>query len=128
MKLLMDTQTFLWWTIKDDKLTPLAYKVIENIENEIFFSAASGWEITIKYQLGKLILPTEPEVFIPENLKINQFSVLPINLYHIFTTRVLPDYNKYPFERLLAAQSMVENMPIISADSDIKKYNIEIIW
>ena len=128
MKLLIDTLAFLWWTKKDERLSSKASSLIENIENEIYFSVVSGWEITLKCQLGKLILPTEPEIFIPEHLKINRFIVLPLSLYHVFTTKKLTYYNKDPFDRILAAQSKVEDMPIISADSSLKEYNIEVIW
>jgi PIN domain nuclease of toxin-antitoxin system len=128
VKLLLDAHTFLWWTLEDERISPKAIDLIGNIENEIYFSVASAWEIIIKYQLGKLILPTEPEVFIPEHLEINQFSVLPISLYHAFTIRELPYHHKDPFDRMLVAQSKVENMAIISADVKFKKYDVKIVW
>jgi PIN domain nuclease of toxin-antitoxin system len=128
VKYLIDTQAFLWCAIYDERLSGRIIEIVENINNEIFFSTVSAWEIAIKYQLGKLILPTTPEIFITEQLEINQFSVLPVTLLHAFTTRELPLIHKDPFDRMLVAQSTVENLPILSNDRKLSEYNAQIIW
>lgn len=78
MKILLDTHAFLWWITDDPKLSSHARDVISDAENELFLSAASGWEISIKVQLGRLKLPEEPERFIPEQLRMNFIRSLPI--------------------------------------------------
>lgn len=128
MKYLIDTHAFLWYSINDPQLTPKVKDIIENIDHEIFLSVASVWEIVIKHQLGKLVLPTKPEIFITEQLEINHFSTLSINLFHTFESKDLPFHHKDPFDRMLVAQSIVENIPVITADSKLKEYGIVSVW
>ncbi len=103
-------------------------KMISDIENELFLSAASGWEITIKVQMGRLRLPDEPERFVPTQLKMNALKPLPIGMNHALHVSTLPDYHRDPFDRMLIAQAQVEGMPILSADPNIQKYQVEVIW
>jgi PIN domain nuclease of toxin-antitoxin system len=128
MKLLMDTRTFIWWTLKDEQLSQKGYECIGDINNDICFSAASAWEITLKYKLGKIILPTEPELFIREHLDKNRFSVIPISLHHTLAIRDLPYSHKDAFNWILIAQSKVENMPVITGNKKFSGYGVEVIW
>ncbi|OHD55043.1 MAG: twitching motility protein PilT [Spirochaetes bacterium GWF1_51_8] len=128
MRYLIDTHAFLWCTINDERLSRKIIEIVENIDNEIFFSAVSGWEIAIKYQLGKLVLSAAPEIFITEQIENNQYTVLPITLLHALTTRELPLIHKDPFDRMLVAQSKIENLPILSNDSKLSEYDVDIIW
>jgi len=82
MKVLLDTHAFLWWITDDPKLSSRAREIISDIENELFFSAASGWEITIKVQIGRLKLLDEPHRFIPGQLRMNAIQSLPILMSH----------------------------------------------
>ena len=128
MKILLDTHAFLWWITDDQKLSSRAREVISDAENELFFSAASGWEISIKVQLGRLKLPEEPERFIPEQLRMNFIRSLPIQMRHALFVSTLPNHHRDPFDRMLVAQAQLEEMSIISADLQMSRYQIELIW
>jgi PIN domain nuclease of toxin-antitoxin system len=128
MKVLLDTHAFLWWITDDPKLSSRAREIISNIKNELFFSAASGWEITIKVQIGRLKLPDEPQRFIPGQMRTNAIQSLPILMSHALHVFTLPDHHRDPFDRLLIAQAQLEGLPIMSADPQIAKYKIEVIW
>ena len=128
MKVLMDTHVFLWWIEDNPRLSPRAREIISDIENEVFLSAASGWEIAIKARLGRIKLPQDPARFVMEQVTINAFRTLPIQLNHTLHVYTLPPIHRDPFDRILIAQSQLENIPIITADSYIAKYPVEVIW
>ena len=128
MKVLLDTHTFLWWITDDRRLSLRAREVISNEENELFISAATGWEIAIKVRIGRLELPDDPERFVPEQLRINNFKPLSVGMDHALHVSILPDHHRDPFDRMLIAQAQVEGMPIVSADPNIEKYQVEVIW
>lgn len=128
MKALLDTHTFLWWITEDPKLSSRVRRIISNIENEIVISAVSGWEMVIKAQIGRLKFPEDPVRFIQSQIQLNAFISLPIEMKHVFQVFILPDYHKDPFDRLLIAQAQVEGLPILTADSQISRYFLEVIW
>jgi len=128
MKVLLDTHTFLWWITDDRRLSLRARGIISNEENELFISAATGWEIAIKVRLGRLDLPDDPERFVPAQLRMNALKPLPIGMNHALRVSSLPDHHRNPFDRMLIAQAQVEGMPIVSADPNIQKYQVEVIW
>jgi len=128
MKVLLDTHTFLWWITDDPKLSLRVRGIISDGENEIFISAATGWEIAIKSQIGRLRLPDEPQRFILEQLKINGMKSLPIEMRHALHISTLPTYHQDPFDRILIAQAQMEDLPVLSADQEIGKYEVTIIW
>jgi len=128
MKVLLDTHAFLWWITDSPKLSARAREVIQDSNNELFFSAASGWEIAIKAQLGRLQLPDNLEQFILEQLSLNAILVLPIQLRHALRVYTLPQYHRDPFDRILVAQSQIENLPILTTDTQITPYTVETIW
>ncbi|HEY9716192.1 MAG TPA: type II toxin-antitoxin system VapC family toxin, partial [Trichormus sp.] len=96
--------------------------------NEVFVSSASGWEIAIKVQLGKLKLPSSPEVFVSEQISHHAFQVLPITMTHALNVHGLPPLHKDPFDRMLVCQSQLEDMQIISADPLISQYGVDCFW
>jgi len=126
--LLMDTNVFLWWVIDAPALSSRARDEIANPGNEILLSAASGWEIAIKSALGRLDLPAEPQVFVPEQLHHNNFGVLPVSLHHSLAVYSLPSHHRDPFDRLLIAQAKSEQIPLISGDEALAVYEVEIVW
>ncbi|MGA9348937.1 MAG: type II toxin-antitoxin system VapC family toxin [Anaerolineae bacterium] len=128
MKVLLDTHSFLWWITDSPRLSAWAREVIRDSNNELFFSAASGWEIAIKAQLGRLQLPDNLEQFIKDQLSLNTILALPIQLHHALHVHTLPQHHRDPFDRMLVAQSQVENLPILTADSQIAQYDVETIW
>jgi PIN domain nuclease of toxin-antitoxin system len=128
MKALLDTCTFLWWNLNDPQLSAAARKVIENGDNEIFFSAVSAWEITLKAARGRLILPDLPGRYIAERLAYNHFQALPIQVSHALQIERLPEYHRNHFDRLLIAQAQLENLSLLTADEQIRRYDLSIIW
>lgn len=128
MRALLDTHTFIWWVTDDPQLSNTARNAIANPANVLFVSAASTWEIIIKNRTGKLSLPDKPEQYIPNRLAANQFESLPIQIIHTLQVAELPDYHKDPFDRILIAQSQVENLPIITIDQQIARYPVQVIW
>lgn len=128
MKVLLDTHTFLWWNTDDVRLSTRAREVIADGKNEIFVSAASAWEIAIKTKRGALILPDTPETYVASRLRQNRFQALPIQFSHALHVFNLPDYHWDPFDRLLISQSQLENLPLISADAEIRRYEVVVLW
>ena len=124
----MDTHVFLWWVTDAPSLSSRAREEIASAGNDILFSAASGWEIALKSALGRLDLPNEPPVFVPEQLYRNNFGVLPVSLHHSLAVHALPSHHRDPFDRLLIAQAQSEKIPFISGDDRLAKYDVEIIW
>ena len=128
MKVLLDTHTFLWWIADSPRLSARAREVIRDSNNELVFSAASGWEIAIKAQLGRLQLPDNLEQFIVDQLSLNTILVLPIQLRHALHVYTLPQHHRDPFDRMLVAQSQVENLPVLTTDPQIAQYEVKTIW
>ena len=128
MNILLDTHAFLWWIDNNPKLSSRARGIISDASNVIFLSAASGWEIAIKARLGKLTLPDDLERFITDQLVTNAFSSLPIQLSHALHVYTLPTIHRDPFDRILVAQSQLEGMPILTADPQIARYPVKVIW
>ena len=128
MRALLDTHTFLWWITDRPQLSARVREIIGDGGNELFLSAASGWEIAIKAQLGKLELPDDLGRFIIEQLALNAFTSLPIQMDHALHVYTLPRHHRDPFDRILVAQCQLENMPILSADPQIAQYPVKVLW
>ena len=128
MRYLLDTHTFLWWNMDDAQLSSLAKELIADGNNEIFLSAASAWEIAIKTARGRLTLPEDPTRYVSNRLSLHGFQALPVQIHHAVQVYKLPLHHSDPFDRLLIAQSQIESMSLISADMEIRKYEIEVIW
>jgi PIN domain nuclease of toxin-antitoxin system len=128
MKALLDTHAFLWWISDDPLLSSAARALIGDGESTLFLSAVSGWEIAIKMRLGRLEVQGDPEHFVFEQLALNNITVLPISMNHALRTAALPDHHRDPFDRMLVAQSQIEQLPIITADPLIARYAVEVIW
>jgi PIN domain nuclease of toxin-antitoxin system len=129
LKVLLDTHAFLWWINDDSRLSRRARGIMRDEANEVFFSAASGWEIAIKARLGRLsLVSADLESFVAEQLASNGFQVLSVNLQHALRTYRLPGHHKDPLDRLLVAQAAVENFPLLSGDRGLKAYAIRVLW
>jgi PIN domain nuclease of toxin-antitoxin system len=128
VKALLDTHTFLWWNMDDEQLSTQVRDIIADGQNEIYFSAASSWEITIKTAKGRLALPEEPAAYISKRMKLHNFQPLPIQISHTTHIHRLPLHHDDPFDRLLIAQAQMEDIPILTLDAAIKKYKVETIW
>jgi PIN domain nuclease of toxin-antitoxin system len=125
--ILLDTQCWLWWLVSPEKLTASALARLADGENRLLFSAASSWEIAIKYTIGKLPLPEPPETFVASRLARDGVTPLPVEHLHALRVSALPLYHRDPFDRLLVAQAQIENVPIMTADPVFERYGIQII-
>lgn len=128
MRALLDTHAFIWWVTNDPQLSANARNLIADSGNILFLSVVSAWEIVIKNKLGKLTLPESVEQYIPTRLAINRFESLPIHMSHVLQVASLPNIHRDPFDRILIAQSQVENLPIVTIDRQITQYLVQTIW
>ena len=128
MKLLLDTHTFLWWVAASDELSRKARSAVGSARNECFVSVASGWEIAIKVSLGKLRIDGALDRFLPEQLAANGFQALPIDFRHTALVATLPFHHRDPFDRLLVAQALEEDLAMVTADPVVVKYGVNRVW
>lgn len=128
MKYLLDTHVFLWWITDNPKLSENARSLIGNINNDLFLSVASIWEMVIKSRTGKMTLPENLEHFIRDELKTNDIIILDISVDHSFEIYYLPELHKDPFDRMLIAQARKENLTILTSDFTVKQYDVKTIW
>jgi len=127
MKILLDTQCWLWWIAAPEKLSQSARLRIADKRNTVYLSAASSWEITIKYSIGKLPLPETPMQFIPKRLARDAITALPIEIMHTLYVANLPRHHRDPFDRILIAQSIKEDIAIMTVDKQFELYEANII-
>lgn len=128
MRALLDTHTFLWWVLDVPRLSADARSILEDGANELLFSAASAYELTIKAETGRLTLPEPAASYIPSRLAANAFESLSVELPHAVRAGSLPSIHRDPFDRMLVAQGQVEGLPILTADPAISRYDVETIW
>ena len=128
MKLLLDSHVLIWWASSSEKLSQNIYDLINDANNSLLFSIASVWEMQIKLQLGKLNLNSSLPNLINNQQRVNNLQILPIDLTHIYALNNLPSHHKDPFDRILIAQAMVEQMPIVSIDEVFDNYPIKRLW
>ena len=128
MKLILDTHAFLWWIADSDRLSRRAREILSEPGNTLLLSAASAWEIVLKQQIGKLKLPKPADKYIPAQLALNRIDTLPISLSHTLRLADLPLHHRDPFDRILIAQSIVERMPIVTADPLFAHYSAKTLW
>lgn len=128
MKFLLDTHTFLWFVNGDSKLSTHARTLIEDISNERLLSIASIWEMAIKASTGKLSFTSPFDRFITEQMRQNRINLLAISVAHTAQVITLPYHHRDPFDRLLIAQAITDNMPIVSVDTAFDPYPITRLW
>ena len=127
MKYLLDTHIFLWWNLGNGQLSERVVDIISDGSNEIYLSAVSAWEIAIKVAKKRLTIPEEPARFVPSRMRLHGFQPMLIQIHHATQVYGLPLHHADPFDRLLIAQSQVESMPLISVDTNIMNYDVEVI-
>ena len=126
MRLLLDTRVFLWLMTEPERLGP-QLALVEDAENEVLLSAASSWEIAIKYQLGKLELPTDPARYVPDRLRSIGASPLAVEHSHALAVSSLPQLHRDPFDRLLVAQARLLRLLLLTADRPLADYPIDTV-
>jgi len=125
---LLDTGIFLWSMGAEDKLNSEARRVLEETKNQLFLSAATSWEISIKWALGKLELPEPPSTYMPKRITSQAIRALQITHLHAWIAAELPRHHDDPFDRMLIAQAVTEDMVLMTADRQFERYSAQILW
>ena len=127
MRLLVDTHAFLWFIDDDRRLSGQARELMTGT-NELLLSTASLWEMAIKISLGRLTIPLPYSEFIRQQLSINRIEILPIGIDHLSLVAELPFHHRDPFDRMLIAQGLKEQLPILSTDTAFDAYEVARYW
>lgn len=124
MKLLLDTHIFIWAFSQPSRLSQTVQDAIALPQNELFLSVASSWEMQIKEQIGKLTLLPSAELFVKSQMLLNHIQTLPIRNEHVWILKQLPLHHRDPFDRLMIAQAIAEELTIVSVDRQFEQYRI----
>jgi PIN domain nuclease of toxin-antitoxin system len=127
VKYLLDTSVFLWAAGTPDKLNQHATRLLSSAALELYLSAATSWEIAIKFALGSLPLPKPPSQFVPEAMRFMSLRTLDVTHFHSLAAGELPRYHRDPFDRMLIAQARVETMVLLTADTALRRYDVETV-
>ena len=127
MRILLDTQVWLWFLVSPDRISDVASDVLGDVANTLFLSAASSLEIAIKYRLGKLPLPQPPSEFIPQRLARDGIESMPVEHHHACAVADLPDHHRDPFDRILICTAQIEDMSIVTSDAAFLDYDVRVI-
>ncbi len=128
MRYLLDTHTFLWWDTRSSRLSRRVFDLISDRSNVVWLSMASVWEIQIKHQLARLELSAPLGEIVRIQQRENGINLLPIDLPHVLGLSDLPHHHKDPFDRLLVAQAMAENLIVLSHDPQFARYPVPVVW
>jgi PIN domain nuclease of toxin-antitoxin system len=128
LKLLLDTQCLLWWFTEPERLNSKAIEQIIDLDNEIFFSVASAWEIAIKVGIGKLPLPEPVDTYIASRMRRLGAKYLDIVFPHACQVAKLPLLHRDPVDRILVAQAQIERMTLVTADKILTEYDLDLLW
>jgi len=127
MRLLLDTHIFIWWADHQENLSPTALAALNEESNELLLSVVSVWEMQIKTQLGRLRLSLPLKELVKNQQETNELTVLPVTLKHVLALDALPFHHKDLFDRLLIAQSVEEELTIVTADSQFSAYSVTLL-
>ena len=122
MKLLLDTHVVIWWLTDDPTLSEEVKDRLDH-EPDVYVSAATIWEVTIKQAIGKLKEPAD----LPERIRDSGFRELPITSDHAIAAGRLPLLHRDPFDRILVAQARYENLTLVSRDAQVHKYEVSLL-
>lgn len=126
MRFLVDTHCWLWLQASPERLSSEMLSLLEDPANELILSAASSWEIAIKYALGKLPLPEPPSRYVPSRMATSGSRGLPVEHAHALRVAELPAHHRDPFDRLLIAQAQIEKLVLVTVDREFEKYDVEV--
>jgi PIN domain nuclease of toxin-antitoxin system len=127
VRLLLDTQVWIWMRNAPTRLSPRARRILTTERNELVLSAATPWEIAIKVAIGKLRLPCSVEEFVSTRASATRVTPLPITQVHAIESAGLPPHHRDPFDRVLVAQARLEHIPILSTDHGLEAYDVEVL-
>jgi PIN domain nuclease of toxin-antitoxin system len=128
MRLLLDTHTLLWWLAESPSLPASARKLIANKNNDVLVSAASAWEIATKVRRGKLPIAVDLAHDFTAYLERERFETLAVSADHGIRAGLLPGPHKDPFDRMLIAQALADNLAIVSNDVVFDGYGVKRVW
>ncbi len=130
MRYFLDAHAFLWWNADNapGRLSPRVFSLIDDRQNELFLSIATVWEIQIKSQIGKLILPAPLAEILELQIKRNQIQIFSITVPHVLALSQLPDHHRDPFDRILIAQAIIESTPVLTKDPLFIRYSVTTVW
>ncbi len=128
MKLILDTHIWLWMQVEPSRLNQSVIELISDTGNEVILSAASSWEIAIKYALGRLPLPVPPADYVSSRMARSGTKGLPIEHRHALQVATLPLHHRDPFDRLLVAQTQLEDATLVSKDKQLQAYDVPLIF
>ncbi len=128
MNLLLDTCTFLWIAADAEDLSKNARELFLDRENEVYLSAVSAWEISVKNALGKLPLPASPDMFVPFQRERHGIAALPLDEIAALQLPRLPALHQDPFDRMLICQAIAAGLVILTPDEQISRYPVRCVW
>jgi PIN domain nuclease of toxin-antitoxin system len=128
MTLLLDTCAFIWLASAPEHLGARAAKFLDDPANERVLSLASVWEITLKHHTGKLPLPSAPEIWIEEQLRLQDIEVVPLQRQVLYRAGSLPLIHKDPFDRVIAAEALHRDLRLLSPDAPFERYGCIVLW
>jgi len=127
VKVLLDTQTWLWLQDRVGRFSYPTLEILQDPETDRILSMASVWEVSIKFALGKVRLPEAPDRYVPDRLALSMTRILPIELRHALHVAQIPPHHRDPFDRMLVAQALIERMPVLTADRRFTAYGVEVL-
>ena len=127
MKFLLDTHCWLWLQTDPGRFDADLLETLADPLSKRYLSAASSWEIAIKYAIGKLPLPEPPAVYVPERMRLSRFEGLAMTHTHALAVADLPPYHRDPFDRILVAQARVEELTLVTADAALEPYDVPMV-
>lgn len=129
MRILLDTHCWLWMQVAPKRLAADVRELLADPEHRLYLSAASSWEIAVKWALGKLPLPASPVEYVPARLERQGVEGLPVEHRHALQVGALPHHHRDPFDRLLLAQALVEGLTFLTVDRQLAAYDgVEFLW
>lgn len=129
MRILLDTHCWLWMQMAPERLAGSVRELLADPDHRLYFSAASSWEIAVKWALGKLPLPASPAEYVPSRLERQGVEGLPVHHRHALMVASLPHHHRDPFDRLLLAQAQAEDLAFLTADRQLAAYEgVDFLW
>lgn len=127
MRILLDTHVWLWLQAEPEHLDPPVLEALEDETNDLLLSAASSWEVAVKWALGKLELPEPPSTYVPSRMQWQGVIGLAVEHSHALAVAELPPHHRDPFDRLLIAQALHYDLVIATADANFDAYGVEVL-